>query len=135
MSQAGASTLAVVDAESGSIDAHIEVGMLPHNMVLSPDGATLYAALVGSQAIAEIDVVTARLRRTMLTAPVPAQRDDGTTIQEHVDEDAFSHVTCYDCHRPNLAQPKYAGDRPFGLLLSPDGKRLYVSHLRNTRLS
>jgi DNA-binding beta-propeller fold protein YncE len=32
-------------------------------------------------------------------------------------------------------QPKYAGDRPFGVLLSPDGKRLFVSHLRASRLS
>jgi DNA-binding beta-propeller fold protein YncE len=135
VSQAGSSTIAVVDAASGAVQAHIEVGMLPHNLILSPDQATLYVALVGSQAIAEIDVADARLRRTFLTAPVPSQREDGTTIQEHIDQNAFSHASCYDCHRPGLAQPKYAGDRPFGLLLSPDARRLYVAHLRSSRLS
>ena len=75
------------------------------------------------------------LRRTLLTAPVPDRRPDGTIIQAHIDQDAFGASTCYGCHRPDGAQPKYAGDRPFGLLLSPDGRRLYVSHLRASRLT
>jgi DNA-binding beta-propeller fold protein YncE len=135
VSQAGSSTLAVVDGATGVTEARIEVGMLPHNLVLSPDRRTLYAALVGSQAIAEIDVASASLRRTFLTAPVPERRLDGSVIQPHVDQSAFGATTCYGCHRPGGAQPKYAGDRPFGLLLSPDGRRLYVSHLRASRLA
>jgi len=135
VSQAGSSTLLVVDSASGAAAARIEVGMLPHNMILSPDRRTLYAALVGSQAIAEIDVDGLSLRRTLLTAPVPERRTDGSVIQEHIDEDAFGASTCYGCHRPDGAQPKYAGDRPFGLLLSADGRRLYVTHLRASRLT
>jgi sugar lactone lactonase YvrE len=135
VSQAGSSTLLVIDAASGEAAARIEVGMLPHNMVVSPDRRTLYAALVGSQAIAEIDAATLSLRRTLLTAPVPERRLDGSTIQPHIDQDAFGASTCYGCHRPGGAQPKYAGDRPFGLLLSPDGRRLYVTHLRSSRLT
>jgi len=53
--QAGSSTVLAVDGASGKTLARIEVGMLPHNLVLSPDGRTLYAAVVGSQAVAEID--------------------------------------------------------------------------------
>jgi DNA-binding beta-propeller fold protein YncE len=109
--------------------------MLPHNLVLSPDRRTLYAAVVGSQAVAEIDVATAQLRRTMRTAPVPATRADGTVIQEHVDRGAFDHATCYDCHRPGGARPAYAGARPFGLLVSPDGRHLLVSHLRTSDIA
>ena len=135
MSQAGSSTLLVVDAASGKTAARIEVGMLPHHLVVSPDRTTLYAALVGSQAIAEIDVATLSLRRTLLTAPVPERRADGSIIQPHFEEDAFSASTCFGCHHPGGAEPKYAGDRPFGLLLSPDGRRLYVTHLRESRLT
>lgn len=135
VSQAGSSTLQVVDAASGKPTARIEVGMLPHNIVAAPDRQTLYVALVGSQAVAEIDVATLSLRRTLLTAPVPERRDDGSIIQEHIDQAAFGASTCFDCHRPDGAQPKYAGDRPFGLLLSPDGRRLYVTHLRESRLT
>jgi DNA-binding beta-propeller fold protein YncE len=135
VSQAGSSTVALVDAESGEVQGRLEVGMLPHNLVLSPDRRTLYAALVGSQAVAEIDVPSFRLRRTMLTAPVPERRIDGSVIQPHIDEGAFTRTTCYDCHRAGGAQPRYAGDRPFGLLLSPDGRRLLISHLRSSELS
>jgi DNA-binding beta-propeller fold protein YncE len=131
VSQAGSSTVAVIEASSGATQ-RIEVGMLPHGFALSSDGATLYVALVGSQAVAEIDTATARVRRTMLTAPVPDKREDGSLIQAHVEQAAFSHTTCYDCHRPDRAQPKFAGDRPFGLLLSRDGSRLFVSHLRSS---
>jgi DNA-binding beta-propeller fold protein YncE len=135
VSQAGSSTLQVVDGSSGKPVARIDVGMLPHNIIASPDRRTLYVALVGSQAIAEIDVATLSLRRTLLTAPVPEERDDGSVIQEHVDQGAFGATTCFDCHHPDGAEPKYAGDRPFGLLLSPDGRRLYVTHLRASRLT
>jgi DNA-binding beta-propeller fold protein YncE len=135
VSQAGSSTLLAIDGSSGATQVRIEVGMLPHNLILSPDRRTLYVALVGSQAVAEIDVATSRLRRTMLTAPVPERRLDGSIIQAHVDQGAFGASTCYGCHRPGGAQPKYAGDRPFGLLLSPDGHHLYVSHLRASRLA
>ena len=74
VSQAGSSTLLVVGGVSGKTLARIEVGMLPHNLVVSLDHRTLYAALVGSQAIAEIDAATLSLRRTLLTAPVPERR-------------------------------------------------------------
>ncbi|HEX2670317.1 MAG TPA: hypothetical protein VHM25_05565 [Polyangiaceae bacterium] len=135
VSQAGSSTLLVVDAASGKTAARIEVGMLPHNIVVSPDGRTLYTALVGSQAIAEIDVATLSLRRTLLTAPVPERRTDGSVIQPHFEQGAFSASSCFGCHYPGGAEPKYAGDRPFGLLLSPDARRLYVTHLRASRLT
>ena len=135
VSQAGSATIVAIDGDSGAIEGHIEVGMLPHNLVLSPDRRTLYAAVVGSQAVAEIDVATLRLRRTMRTAPVPTTRPDGTVIQPHTDQDAFSHTTCYDCHRPGAARPTYAGSRPFGLLVSPDGSQLMVSHLRTTDIA
>jgi DNA-binding beta-propeller fold protein YncE len=71
----------------------------------------------------------------LLTAAVPAQRSDGSAIREHGERGAFAHTTCYDCHRPGGAQPKYAGDRPFGLLLSPDGTHLLVSHLHTSSIA
>jgi DNA-binding beta-propeller fold protein YncE len=136
VTQAGSKNVAVLDGSSGAVLAHTEVGLLPHNLVLSPDGQRLYVAVVGSQAIAELDTATFALRRTLLTEPVPALRDDGTIIQGHRDRDAFSHATCFDCHtgEADAPAPKYPGTRPFGLSLSPDGTRLLVSHLRSASL-
>ena len=135
VSQAGSSTLLAVDAWSGATVARIEVGMLPHNIVVSRDRRTLYTALVGSQAIAEIDVATSSLRRTLLTAPVPERRVDGSIIEPHFNQSAFTASSCFGCHHEGGAEPKYAGDRPFGLLLAEDGRRLYVTHLRASRLT
>lgn len=56
VSQAGSSTVLAIDAASGEPLARIDVGMLPHELVVSPDQRTLYVSLVGSQAIAEVDV-------------------------------------------------------------------------------
>ena len=137
VSQAGSSTVAILDARSGTVVSRVEVGLLPHNLVLSADRRTLYAAVVGSQAVAEMDTATGTLRRTFLTAPVPERRADGTVIQAHRDGDAFAHHSCFDCHdaRPGSPPPRYPGDRPFGMLLSPDGGRLLVSHLRSGDLA
>jgi YVTN family beta-propeller protein len=137
VSQAGSSTVAVIDPGSGTVTSRIEVGLLPHDLLPSRDLRSLYVAVVGSQAIAEIDTATGTLRRTFLTAPVPELRADGTVIQGHRDQDAFRHATCFDCHdgRPGSPAPKYPGDRPFGLLLSPDGQRLLVAHLRSGDLA
>ncbi len=136
VSQAGSNTILAIDAASGEPLARIDVGMLPHNLVVSPDQRTLYVSLVGSQAIAEVDTASLSVRRTLLTAPVPERRvEDDSVIQAHLDEDALSATTCYGCHHPGGAEPKYAGDRPFGLLLSSDARQLYVTHLRESRLS
>jgi DNA-binding beta-propeller fold protein YncE len=135
VSQAGSSTVVALDARSGQLKKRIEVGFLPHTLVVSPDGKTLYAVLVGSEAIAEIDTATLTLRRTFLTAPVPRTRDDGTVIQAHIDQNAFGHTTCYDCHFSGGALPKYVGTRPFGVLLSADATQLLVSHIDSPDLT
>lgn len=135
VSEAATATVAVVDLDRAVVERRIEVGFLPHNLVLSPDGSTLYAVLAGSQAVAVIDTRAATLRGTFLTAPVPRTRDDGTLIQPHLDQDAFSHTTCYDCHKDGGALPRYAGARPLALRLSPDGALLYVAHVNSGELA
>lgn len=130
VSQAGSSTVAVVDPEAGTVVKRLTVGLLPHRLLVSPDRASVYVVLVGSQAVAELDLTTLSLRRTFLTAAVPLRREDGSVIQAHQDQDAFSHTTCYDCHGGGSAKPAIVGTRPFGITLSPDGLKLIVSQIR-----
>jgi DNA-binding beta-propeller fold protein YncE len=133
VSQAGSRTVAVFDGATGTLQQRLEVGLLPHGLLVSHDGRTIFVASVGSQSISEIDVSSATVRRTYLTAPVPTHRADGSINQAHLDAGAFAgHASCADCHHgePGGALPKYVGARPFGLLLTPDGSRLLVSHLR-----
>jgi DNA-binding beta-propeller fold protein YncE len=135
VSQAGSTTLAVIDPSAGRIVQRIQVGELPHRLLRNRAGDTLYAVLVGSQAVAEIDTRTLQLRRTLLTAPVPDTRTDGTVIEPHQTEHAFDHTTCFDCHHAAGAKPVIVGERPVGIALSEDETRLYVSHIRGARLS
>jgi DNA-binding beta-propeller fold protein YncE len=135
VSQAGSSTVAVIDPVQGKTVKRITVGGLPHRMILGPDGDKVYVVLVGSQAVAEVDVRSLAVSRTFLTAPVPERRDDGTLIQAHFDQDAFSKTSCFDCHNPGGAKPFIVGLRPVGIAFSSDFSRLFISHIRQGRLS
>jgi DNA-binding beta-propeller fold protein YncE len=133
VSQAGSRTVAVFDGSTGKLQERLEVGLLPHGLLRSHDGRTVFVAAVGSQSVSEIDVSSGTVRRTYLTGPVPTRRADGSINQAHVDAGAFSgHDSCSDCHHGAAGGvlPRYVGARPFGMLLSPDGSRLLVSHLR-----
>jgi len=135
VSQAGSSTVAVVDPVQGRTVKRITVGGLPHRMILSPDGTKVYVVLVGSQAVAEVDVQRLEVSRTFLTAPVPERRDNGSTIQQHFDQDAFSQTSCFACHYPGGAKPFIVGERPVGIAFSSDFGRLFISHIRQGYLS
>ncbi len=136
VSQAGSSTVAVIDPLRGETVKRITVGMLPHRLLVARSGE-VYAVLVGSQAVAEIDPVQLEVKRTMLTAPVPMTKADGSPIQGHVDRNAAGYSSCFACHNDAASgvKPLYVGGRPVGLTLSPDERELVVSHLRETRLS
>lgn len=135
VSQAGSSTVAVIDPTQGKTIRRITVGGLPHRMMLSPDGRKVYVVLVGSQAVAEVDVRSLAVTRTFLTAPVPERRADGTLIQAHFDQGAFAQTTCFACHNPGGAKPFIVGERPVGIALSSDASRLFISHIRQGLLS
>ncbi len=135
VSQAGSSTVAVVDPVQGRTIKRITVGGLPHRMVLNRDKSKVYVVLVGSQAVAEVDVQRLLVSRTFLTAPVPERRSDGSLIQPHFEQDAFTKTSCFACHNPGGARPFIVGERPVGIAFSSDDSRLFVSHIRQGRLS
>ena len=126
-----------VNATDGMILKETKVGMLPHNFLLGKDGRKFYVVLTGSQAIAELNISTGDVLRTFLTEPVPKARDNKSVIKGHIDKDAFSHTTCYDCHRAGSGGPNPAivGSQPFGAVISKDGKTLYVTNGRSGNLS
>lgn len=135
VSQASSSTVAVVDPLQGQVVGRLSVGGLPHRMLVSRDGLKVYVVLVGSQAVAEIDTRSLQVTRTLLTAPVPDKRADGSTIQAHFDQGAFSKTSCFACHNPGGAKPFIVGERPVGIAFSSDESKLWISHIRQARLS
>ena len=126
-----------VDPVGQRIVSRTTVGLLPHNFAFSADQRRLYVVLVGSQAVAELDSPSGALLRTILTEPVPSARADGTTIQEHIDQGAFSATTCFACHHGGAggAKTTVVGSRPFGIVLGPDEQTLYVTNIVSGNLS
>jgi len=120
----------------GAILQEIEVGMLPHNFLSSADGKSVYVVLIGSQAVAEVDVETGHVKRTMLTAAVPYKRSDGSLIQGHVDQDASSHTSCYDCHHGGASgiKPTVVGTRPQGISWNTTGDTLLLTNSKTSTI-
>ena len=109
--------------------ARLKIGKLPHNIRKSADGTRLYIALTGSQAIAEIDVINDQVIRTFLTDPVPMQDADGNEIQAHIDQQANTFKSCYECHNGRVegAKPAIVGSRPFGIALTSNNQLLVAN--------
>ncbi|MFT7035579.1 MAG: YVTN family beta-propeller protein [Cyclobacteriaceae bacterium] len=63
-------SVSVVDLESRKVMSEIEVGLLPCNMVLSPDGSILYVANANSDMISVIDTNQDEVLRTIDTKPI-----------------------------------------------------------------
>lgn len=63
-------SVSVIDLESRKVLSEIEVGLLPCNMVLSPDGSLLYVANANSDMVSVIDVSTDKVLKSIDTKPV-----------------------------------------------------------------
>lgn len=136
ISKPAGESILLFNATEGKITREIKVGMLPHNFKLSHDGSKFYVVLTGSQAVAELNTVTGEVLRTFLTEPVPKVRADKSVIQGHIDKDAFSHTTCYGCHRGGSGGPTpIVGSKPFGIEITKDGNTMYVSNGKSGNLS
>jgi DNA-binding beta-propeller fold protein YncE len=128
VSQAGSSTVIVIDPDQQVVVKRLTVGGLPHR--LQRLGERVYAVLTGSQAIAEIDIKSLNVTRTILTSPVPSTRSDGSRIEAHFQTNAFSSSTCFVCHSAQGGtKPFIVGTRPVGLSFTSDEK-LIVSQIR-----
>jgi DNA-binding beta-propeller fold protein YncE len=126
-----------VDMDGERVVGRTVVGSLPHRLVMSRDGRRVYVSLSGSQAVAEIDVAGNAVLRTMLTEPVPDTRADGGIIEPHRERGAAGYTTCFACHHGGTGgvRPVIVGSRPYGLALSSDDRRLYVTNTKTGHLS
>ena len=124
-------SLLIVDPLNQSEISRVKIGKLPHNMRLSPDGSKVYIALVGSQAVAEVDSSSGELLQTFLTDSVPMKRADDSPIEPHVLQQADLHTSCFDCHngKENGAKPVIVGTRPFGLTVTEDNLLIVANTL------
>ena len=147
--QRGGDTLGIVDVASGRLVDAVWVGDEPSNVVVSKDGKTAYVTLATEAAIAVVDVETAAVTARIATVHDPlamALAPDGSRLY------VASHRSGHPSRFPFESDPVAAefdldiidtasntvvkrvldiGTTITGLLASPDGKRLYVTTVRN----
>jgi YVTN family beta-propeller protein len=115
----------------------------PAGLAISPDGATLYAALNLENAVAFIDTATGRVRARVRLAPAARATDIGTLpytlVQSgaklYVSEWNGGGVSVIDVDQQRLLQRIPTGGHASGLALSPDRTRLYVANATSDTVS
>ncbi|MEU5943345.1 hypothetical protein ABZ807_30230 [Micromonospora sp. NPDC047548] len=104
-----------------------------HAMAISPDGGRLFVADVTSGSVAEISTEELTVRRTatlakgvLAGAPPAGGTGHAAADRERLFIGAGTMVRTVNLARPSLATEWPVREPVTGLVLSPDGKRLYV---------
>jgi len=145
-----------IDLPTGSIADRIPVGGRPRGMALSPDHATLYAALSATpdaeneedaegqdkaastpiDGVAVIDVASAKLLRVLPAGKDPVRvatsRDGRTLFAANQADGAITEIAADGRSRPRTVA---VCDTPEGLALRYDGKVLFVACVDSDRVA
>ncbi len=128
--------MSVLDLESGAIVHRVKVGEEPEGVTIRPDGGVVYVTCEGNNEVVAVDTATYKMLARIETGPRPraiAFDRDGTT--GFVSSENGAAVTVFDTatHKVTGTIPILPTEgtpmppRPMGLVLAPDGSRLFVS--------
>jgi DNA-binding beta-propeller fold protein YncE len=132
------STIAVLNTQSLKITRRIELkpATLPHLLVLSHDGRTLWAACAPQDAIAEVDTQTGTLRRVWDT------QQKGSYLLVAMPDESKLYVANFDAGTVTMIPRSGApakliriGGEPIGIDVSPSGNEVWVSSLRTDTIT
>ena len=141
-----------LDANSGAVVSRLPLGtgaivpaLYPIGVVVSEDGKTAWVSLWNASAVAEVDLVTHTVRRTISMLPGPRATDAGshptamvlskkdrTLFVALANADAVAVVNAKNgklrtTWSTRLKKQLAGGSTPDGLALSPDGRKLFVA--------
>ena len=120
----------VVDVQSSKVIGHIAVGRMPRSIAISPDGRRLYITNASSDTVSVIDTTTLQLLQTLPTGPEPSgvvSDSTGTTL--YVANRLSGDVSVINLKSGQEIKRLLAGRGASYLALSPDGKRIYCTHI------
>jgi YVTN family beta-propeller protein len=120
----------VVDSESGKVVASIHVGHIPRGIALSSDARRLYVTNAWSDTVSVIDTASREVVQTLPTGfePIGVVVDKGGTTL-YVANRLSSDVSVIDLATGQEIKRLLAGRGASYLALSPDGKRIYCTHI------
>jgi YVTN family beta-propeller protein len=149
-------TLYAYDTAALTESSHLTVGLSPYRLAYDAHGRTLYATLFDSNEVVAVDADTMQLKGKVTVGEGPldvactaegrlyVSNNEGGSVSV-VEPAAWQQATATPSPSPRagrivpVASPSASpsatgavaefpvGDRPYGLALSPDGKRLYVA--------
>jgi YVTN family beta-propeller protein len=134
VTNSGANTLSVIDADSDKVTATIPVGAKPWGVAVSSDGATAYVSNSGADSVSVVDMRTRKVRATVVVGVRPCDlrlSPDGRFLYVAVyTEGAVAIVDT----RTDTVVGKLAvgGTDPYGMAISASGDTLYTANVDGT---
>jgi YVTN family beta-propeller protein len=120
----------IVDTQSGKVIAIIPVGHVPRGIALSSDGRHVYVSNAWSDTVSVIDTTTREVVQTLPTGFEPSGvvvDSAGTTL--YVANRLGSDISVIDLKSGQETKRLLAGRGASYLAPSPDGKRIYCTHI------
>ena len=126
----GTNEVAIVDTASARIVARIPVGRVPRGIALSADGKRAWVANSWDDTVSEIDLAARHVTRTLPTGFEPG----GVAVDRAAETLYVANRIGNDISLLNLQTGKedsrlLAGRGANNLVLSPDGARIYSTHI------
>ncbi len=122
--------LAVIDARSGSVTRRIPVGRVPKGIALSPDGRRAYVVNSWSDDVSEIDLASFKVARTLRAGFEPTSViTDRQGAFLYTANRIGNDVSVIDLASGAETKRLLAGRGASYLALSPDGSRIYSTHI------
>jgi YVTN family beta-propeller protein len=121
--------LVVIDRLTKSIAGRVPVGRVPRGVAVSADGARVYVANSWSDSVSEIDAASLKVVRTLLAGfePIGVASDGRDSL--YVANRLSSDVSVIDLKSGAETRRLSAGRGASWISSSPDGSRVYVSHI------
>jgi YVTN family beta-propeller protein len=120
----------VVDVQSNKVISSVAVGRMPRGITSSPDGRRLYITNAWSDTVSVIDTAALQVVQTLPTGPEPSgvvSDSNGATL--YVANRLSGDVSVIDLKSGQEIKRLLAGRGASYLALSPDGKRIYCTHI------
>jgi YVTN family beta-propeller protein len=126
----GTDEVRVVDTKSAQVVAQVPVGHQPRGIVLSPDGRLVYVTNSWSDTVSVIDAAALKVIQTLTTGAEPTGIVTGRTGQTlYVANRLSNDISVIDLKTGQETKRLLAGRGASYLELSPDGKRIYGTHV------
>ena len=120
----------VVDLNSRKVIGIVPVGHTPRGIAATPDGSRLYVTNASSDTVSVIDTASLKVLRTYSTGFEPTGIVlDTANSSLYVANRLSSDISIIDLHTGEESSRLLAGRGASYLALSPDGKRIYCTHI------